>query len=353
MLFLTDREQREWRSRADEILAKSQPPQRYDTVRPELVPAFHFYLATFLAAHGKGELAGAWARAGVLEEEDGLFGLAFLASFFERYGNRLIKPARVFADPRPFIHFASVPLLSNARKNFIRHCGESLPVFGHPVRFMDIGCGNGALAVAVLTCLLEHKKIPGISEILLIDPSPAMVNLAEETIHAAFPDIPIRIESCTVQDCSQRIGGTVDIAMSSLAYHHMPLEEKRVHLARLKPCIDHFLLFEMGANNDTPGLYSPALALSVYQSYGRIFDDIFAHDGPLDVVTASIDAFLMTEVVSILTEPRGERSDYHMLQCQWNRLLAEVLSPEFVLLCDSVCHADDHVSLFTLHYGRT
>ena len=47
--------------------------------------------------------------------------------------------------------------------------------------------------------------------------------------------------------------------MSSLAYHHMPLEDKRVHLARLKPWIDHFLLFEMDANNDTPDLYSPEL----------------------------------------------------------------------------------------------
>ena len=111
--------------------------------------------------------------------------------------------------------------------------------------------------------------------------------------------------------------------MSSLAYHHMPMEDKRVHLARLKPWIDHFLLFEMDANNDTPDLLSPELALSVYQSYGRIMDFVYAHDAPVDVVTDCIDSFLMTEVVSILTQRRGARSDYHMLRGQWHESLQD------------------------------
>ncbi|MCK9630857.1 MAG: class I SAM-dependent methyltransferase [Methanoregula sp.] len=354
MLFLSEREQHEWRAYADEILKDRPAPAGYDTkVRQNLVPAFHFYIATFLAAHGAGEQALAWAKSAVLEEEDGLFGLAFLAGFLERYDNRLTKPAQVFADPQPFIHFTTVPLMSNARVQFVRHCGQSLPVFDHPVRFMDIGCGNGALAVAVLSHLRECGKIPGFDEILLVDPSPAMANLAESTLRAAFPDVPITTGVCRIQDCSGRIDKKIDIAMSSLAYHHMPVEDKRIHLKKLKPWIDHFLLFEMDADIDTSDRFSPALALAVYQSYGRIFDCIYAHDAPVEVVNECIDQFLMTEVISILTEPRGERSDYHMLRGQWNTLLAEVLGPEFSLLCDSSCHADDYMGLITLHYGRT
>jgi len=354
MLFLSDREQQEWRAYADEILRDGSGPDRYDTrIRQELVPAFHFYIATFLAANGCGEPAVAWVKSAVLEEEDGLFGLAFLLGFLERYGNEFKKPALVFADPRPFIHFTTVPFMSNARKEFVRHCGESLPVFDHPVRFMDIGCGNGALTVAVLSQLLECRKIPGITEILLVDPSPAMAALAESTVRAAFPDVPIRIESCRIQECSGRIDRKIDIAMSSLAYHHMPVEDKRIHLARLRDWIDHFLIFEMDADIDTPDRFSPALALAVYQFYGRMFDCIYAHDGPVDVVNESIDMFLMTEVVSILSEPRGTRSDYHMQRDQWHALFAEVLGPAFSSRCDAACYADEHLVFFAMHYGRT
>ena len=354
MLFLSDREQQEWRGYADEILATLPPPASYDTrVRRNLVPAFHFYIATFLAAHGRGDEAVLWAESAVLEEADGLFGCAFLLGFLKRYNNELVKPATVFEDPRPFIHFASTPLLDNARRAFVRHCGMSLPVICHPVRFMDIGCGNGVLAVLVLSHLIAEKKIPGIEEIVLVDPSPAMAALAEQTVRAAFPGVRITVENVRIQDCSDRIDRKIDIAMSSLAYHHMPLEEKRLHLARLRPWIDHFLLFEMDADIDSPERFSPSLALAVYQSYGRIFDCIYAHDAPVEVVNDCIDSFLMTEVVSILSEPRGVRSDYHMLRSQWIALLDDVLGPEFSLLCDSSCYADEYFGLITLHYGRT
>ncbi|MFA4876800.1 MAG: class I SAM-dependent methyltransferase [Methanoregula sp.] len=353
MLFLSEQEQREWTVYAEEILATHPAPAQYDMkIRKNLVPAFHFYIATLLAAKGSGDQSIGWLETGTLAEEDGLFCCAFLLGFFKRHQNQLVKPAVVFQDPRPFIHFAGVPIMKEARRQFVRQCGHSLPVFERPVRFMDIGCGDGALTAAVLTHLIETEKIPGIEEILLVDPSPAMAALARETVRSAFPDADIRIGNGRIQDCSGKIDQTFDIAMSSLAYHHMPLEDKRIHLSRLKPWINHFILFEMDANNDKPDIFTPDLALSVYQSYGRIIDFVYSHDAPVDVVNDCIDSFLMTEVVSILTEPRGTRSDYHMLQSQWHSLFSEVLGPEFTLRCDSAAYADEYMSLITLHYGR-
>lgn len=76
---------------------------------------------------------------------------------------------------------------------------------------------------------------------------------------------------------------------------------------------------------------------------------VFAHDAPPGEVMDCVDSFLMTEVVSILTEPRGERTDYHMLRTQWNDLFMTVLGPEFSLQGDSACYADEYMALFTMH----
>ena len=217
---------------------------------------------------------------------------------------------------------------------------------------MDIGCGDGALTVMLLQHLRDTGKVNQFAEILLVDSSPAMISLAQKTVSEAFPDVHITTENARIQDCSATIDHHYDIAISSLAYHHMPVEDKDIHLAQLKPWIDHFILFEMDANNDTPELYSPDLAFSVYQSYGRIMDFVYAHDAPVDVVTDCIDSFLMTEVVSILTQPRGIRTDYHMLRSQWNDLFRRGLGPEFTLRCDSTCYADEYMMLFTMHYGK-
>ena len=353
MLFLSDEEKTSWAAGAREICGSAARPREYEEkIRSNLISAFDYYIGTLLAIQGQGERCLEWLEAGTMCEEDGLFSSAFLLGFLQRHHGKMIKPAVAFEDPRPYIHFANVPTMKEARRNLVRQFAHTLPSFDRPVRFMDIGCGDGSLTVMVLARLLETGKIGKYEEILLVDPSRAMIDCAHKTVSAAFPGIPVSTENARIQDCSASIGHHYDIAMSSLAYHHMPGEEKRVHLARLKPSIDHFLLFEMDANNDTPDLYSPELALSVYQSYGRIMDFVYAHDAPVDVVTDCIDSFLMTEVVSILTQPRGARSDYHMLRGQWHDLFRTVLGPEFSLRSDSACYADEYITLFTMHYGR-
>jgi hypothetical protein len=199
---------------------------------------------------------------------------------------------------------------------------------------------------------MEKGKASEIGEILLIDPSPAMIDLAFTNLKEAFPSSLVKTVVAGIEEVSRRINSTYDIALSSLAYHHMPLEKKMIHVKELKSHMDHFVLFEVNADHDAPQLHSPDLALSIYQTYGRVIDFVFTHDAPVDVACSCVDYFLMTEAVSLLTQPRGVRTEYHMLRSQWRDLFAEGLGSDFACLCDATCYADEYVELFILHYGR-
>jgi hypothetical protein len=142
------------------------------------------------------------------------------------------------------------------------------------------------------------------------------------------------------------------MAISSFAYHHMPYENKLFNLRKLAPWINHFVLFELDSNNDLPELNSPELAPSLYQIYGRVIDWVFSHEAPVELAIAAVDKFLMAEVVSMLTLPRGRRTDYHALRWQWHDLFRHGLGPEFTCLCDTTTFAEDYLDLFTMHYGR-
>jgi SAM-dependent methyltransferase len=353
MLFLTRYEREQWYKLLEEIRNTNATPELIiPQISLHLQSAFCFYIGVMLTATGKGKAGLAWLSAGTLNEADGVFSNAFLLGFLERQGGNLIVPAPAFEDPRHFIHFASVPMMRESRARFLAHLSHTLPPSDQPLRLMDIGCGDGSLTAAMIKSITESAKVQDIAEVLLVDPSPAMLTLAKKTVTAAYPDITILTANTRIQDLSDHIDRRYDVAVSSLAYHHMPYEDKAIHLKRLKPWIDNFVLFELDANNDTPEYGSPDLSLSVYQSYGRIIDFIFSHDAPVDVAVSCVDRFLMAELVSILTEKRGVRTDYHMLSAQWHQLFRSVLEPEFTLRSDSYAYADEYVGLFTHHYAR-
>ncbi len=359
MFFLSSAENKNWQALGESVLKNNDAPVDVkDGIRPNLLPAFRFYVGTLLAAAGKGEHAVDWIEAGVLEEAFGLFSNAFLAGFLNRHEGKLTMPVVVFSDPRPFVHFTTIPAISESRRLFIQCCGETLPAFDHPLKIMDIGCGNGALMADLLVHLKTIGKINAIQEVFLIDPSPVMIELAKETVGNVMSPSAIRTSTRRFEEMrfEDICGGTkktgYDIALSSIAYHHMPLEKKKKHIESLKPWIDHFIIFEIDANHDTPELHSPELALSVYQSYGRLIDRVFAHDAPVDVALACVDQFLMTEAVSILTQPRGVRTEYHMLRSQWRALFENTLAPEFECMCDITCCGDQYMNLFAMHYGK-
>jgi SAM-dependent methyltransferase len=353
MFFLTEDEKKFWMKQAEEILVKKSGPATIDGgIRDNLKPAFYFYAGTYLAAKGFGEKGREWIEAGIMDEVDGVFSNAFLSGFFGRQNGKLIMPEVAFEDPLPYVHFTTVPFIKESRKNFIKCCEKSLPEFNHPLKIIDIGCGNGALVVSLLEHLRKEGNINDIGEILLVDASPAMIELAKETVGKSFPQEIIKTINSRIENVAESISGKYDIALSSLAYHHMPIEKKKNTLKKLKDKFDHFIIFEIEANHDTPELHSPELAFSLYQCYGRMIDHVFAHDAPVEIVLKCVDNFLMTEEVSILTQPRGKRTEYHMLQSQWLELFEEVLAPDFSKLCDATCYGDEYTSLYAIHYGR-
>lgn len=305
-----------------------------------------------LVAQGLGEIGKEWIREGVTTEREGIFSNAFLSSYLERHEGHLAIPAVIFSDPAPFIHFTTVPFLRNARKSFITNCGHSLPRFSHPLRIMDIGCGDGALLGAFLKNLREIGSAGDIGEIALVDSSPAMCNLARENCAKAFPEAPVRVIQSPIQDVTHSIDSHYDIMLSSIAYHHMPWETKLQHLKALKPWTNHFILFEVDANNDIPEQFSPELALSIYQTYGRLIDSIFAHDAPIETAVYCVDFFIMSECVSFLIHPRGKRTDYHLLHSQWHSLFNEAFGSELTCWSDTTCHSDEFLNLLSIHYGR-
>ena len=353
MLFLSDKEKMQWKHLADELIAtEAHPGRKHVSVRSNLQSVFHAYTGALLTTSGLQDLGREWFRHGAQLERDGFFFNTFLTSFLERQNKRLIMPAVAFEDPRPYVHFTKVPEIQAARRNFIQYSANSLPAFNRPVRVIDLGCGNGALVAELLAHWHKQGKIPAVEEIVLLDPSTGMLELAERTVKQAFPAVPLTPIHARIESWAPGIDSHYDIALSSLAFHHMPLDKKKTSLEKIAPWIDHFLLFEVDANNDTPELNSPDLMLSVYQSYARMIDFVFAHDAPIDVVYACVDCFLMTEVVSFLTQPRGQRTDYHMLRTQWHNLFQQVMGREFTWASNTSCYDDEYFSMYMLHMAR-
>lgn len=353
MLFLGSEESRTWKDFADQVIKTgSGPGKDLVFIRPGLIPAFHYYIGTMLLSNGHNQAGAKWINAGIAGEQGGLFSNAFLASYLKRNKGALVIPEVIFADPAPYVHFAGTPVLIDSRTKFMTHCVLVMPGIRQPLKIMDIGCGHGKVLVDLLLKLRMEGRIDAVEEIYLIDPSEAMLKLAKENVAPAFPEARIRLSRSRFEALSDHIEGHYHIALASLAYHHMPYETKRFHLTKLKDHIDFFILYEGEANNDTPEMHSPEIALSVYQFYGALIDFVFSYDAPVELAISSIDRFLMSEAIYFFIEPRGKRTDYHMLRSQWHQVFREGLGEEFTCLCDSTSYADENIGLFTMIYGK-
>jgi SAM-dependent methyltransferase len=310
---------------------------------------FCYYAGTLLAAKGRMQAGKKWLETG--QRLETVPACSYLLNFIERYGGTLAIPEVTFGDPRPWGHFSGLPQLQLTRSNFVRIATDSLPFFNRPFSMIDVGCGNGELGAQLIKSLIDAGKVLEVRAVMLVDPSTSMLELARKTVVEAFPRAKVRALETRFED-AVNLDDDYDLAVASASVHHMPAETKVSAIGKLGGSIDHFLLLELLGNHDYPELYSPEIAFSVYQVMGRALQFIFSQAAPADVQRRCADIFIMTETVSMLTQPRGERTEYHMLRGQWRSLLDEAFGGEFSCVCDATCYADPFIEQIGLHYMR-
>jgi hypothetical protein len=79
---------------------------------------------------------------------------------------------------------------------------------------------------------------------------------------------------------------------------------------------------------------------------------ILGTDGADEVARESADRFVAPELVSLLTQPRGMRSEYHMRRERWLELLSVAMGPDIRPLGTRTALATPHADLFAMHVGR-
>jgi SAM-dependent methyltransferase len=350
VFYLSEEESASWREMARTVLDSAVfDASAVDIVPADLRPAACYYLASNLIAAGRVDDARRWLGLGA--EIEPIRGSAYLLDYLQRHGGELTVAQPSFADTRPWAHFSSLPHLRSARGVLCDFCASSLPELEGPLNIMDIGCGNGVLTVAFIKSVLDAGKARSVGEVVLLDPSAEMLAAAKANIEEAFPGAEISTFEGKLEEASTRLPGGFDLALCSLSVHHMPYELKTVHIGSLSRAVDNLVVFELGANHDTPELNSPELVYSIYQTFGQSLEYIFAREAPEEVQRACADIFVMSETISLLTQPRGERTEYHMPRKQWHDLLTSAC-PEMTCLGEITCYSDEYCELVALHYGR-
>ena len=350
MFYLSIEEANEWRELSRAVIESERFDPSMLAGRPlRSRPALCYYLGTELLAEGRAAEAERWLVLGARTEP--IRANAYLLDYLERHNGELVPVQPSFSDVRPWAHFSSLPHLRSAREVLAGFCDHSLPDFERPFKVMDIGCGNAALTVSVLRRMVESGKAPAIGEVLLMDPSPEMLAAARANVEEAFPDVKVLAVEGKLEEASSGLPNGFDFALCSLSVHHMPYEEKAVHIGALSGAVENIVVFELGANHDTPEMRSPELVYSVYQTFGQSLEYIFGQDAPLEVQEACADIFVMSETISLLTEPRGRRTEYHMPGKQWHEVLETACSPKMTCLGETTCFHDEYCELLALHYG--
>jgi SAM-dependent methyltransferase len=321
-------------------------------VPPDQLGAFRFYAGTALAARGDPR-APDWLGAAAAVDGPELRASEYVAGLLLRLG-QLAAPVAggAFTSPGAWIHFASLPALRAARSELVSFAVDSLPEASGSLSVLDVGCGDGGMLAELLAGVLAGGRFDEVASVTLLDPSRAMLERARARIASDWPGARVECLEARLQDVAGRLAGQYDLALGSLSLHHMPAERKRSALSRLAPYVDHLLLLELDADHDTPEVGSPRLAASVHETYGWLLAQVLGPGTPDDAARETADRFVAPELVSLLTEPRGVRSEYHMPRGAWMELLEEALGPDIRPLGVRTVLATGHGDLFALHMGR-
>lgn len=129
--------------------------------------------------------------------------------------------ARVFVEQRR----GAIPYAADQMSLLVRLARHFV---GAPVRLLDLGCGDGILARAMLTAFPSARAT-------LLDHSPPMLERAR-TAMAAFAGRVTLVEGEMARPLAPQVGGPFDCVISGFAIHHLPTEQKALdhpHVCRI------------------------------------------------------------------------------------------------------------------------
>ncbi len=121
-------------------------------------------------------------------------------------------------------------------------------------RLLDIGCGTGTLLLEAV------RETPG-AHLTGIDPDPQILSLAQRKLQAYQIEL--------VQASAEELPFppmSFDVVVSTLVFHHLPLESKRqaiAEIARVLTAEGRFLLADVGPATTLPFKVLTALLLTV------------------------------------------------------------------------------------------
>lgn len=260
----------------------------------------------------------------------------------------------IFAEAAPYRAWFASHFHRQYQPGFVQQAAALAQAYPPPetnahATILDVGTGNGELLAQVVNRVSQYYPLESV-HLILVDPSPAMLAMAEAHCRAAIR-LPItvttvcgRLEAVTAEQwqCMER-GRPIWFTTMSLSVHHMPYAVKIPMFQRIRALSRYFLLGEANWNDELPK-DSPELAYVIAKAYGLIFEDILQCPASPEDQQAAIDRFLLPEAISILTEEIGQRTDYHMSLADWERLATE--TGFTVQASTPIVHLRDHPIAF-------
>jgi hypothetical protein len=206
-------------------------------------------------------------------------------------------------------------------------------------RVMDVGIGDGSQMLQVIQELAEGGSRLQELEVLGLDPNASMLELATEALTGQSTQstgIDVSFTPLNHTLMKLRLGrlGHVDVVTSTIAFHHMPRDQKAKQLEKIRDLTPGLLVIsDADTHHDIDLLKGdPRLVYNARTFYGTLFD-MLKTKLPPDRAAELFDRFLTDgDIKNILTLPTRKRMEYHMSAIRWLNMLEgtgyEIIPPQ-------------------------
>lgn len=194
-----------------------------------------------------------------------------------------------------------------------------------PVSFVDLGCGDGRLAVEIIRLLFLKRNNP-LKQVILVDKDRNVLEKAAERIRAEFA-LEIRTIAIDIRRLDfSLLNMDKDRTLVNICsvFHELNFEEKNRMLKVLRQYFSKVLIAELFSNHSIRSQNNKDLFSYVYRFYNGLLKDAYFHSSLSEKEAQSYSFnYLLPEVLDILTKSYRERINHHLLEPQWRALLSK------------------------------